>query len=118
MIEGEVDARGIPIIQLKIGKRTWTAIVDTGFSGDLELPDDLKSEVDPQFIGEVRSFLGGGQVIVEDSFEVRLSFDGRIVSAEATFVPGFEILLGTRFLRRYRLEIDFPKGTVSLKRSR
>jgi len=39
------------------------------------------------------------------------------VGALVSFVPGNEILVGTRILADYRLEIDFPNGTVSLQRT-
>jgi hypothetical protein len=47
---------------------------------------------------------------------VRITFDGRPVLAEATFVDQDESLIGTRLLRLHRLEIDFPTGTVKLSR--
>lgn len=34
----------------------------------------------------------------------------------ATFAPGREILVGTRLLRDYRLEIDFVARTLLLER--
>lgn len=47
--------------------------------------------------------------------EVDFPFDGT-VTAEATFVPGQEILIGTRLLSRYRLEVNFVQRTVLLER--
>ena len=117
MIDGEIGPYGVPVISLRIDGRDWSAVIDTGFSGDLRLSDELLSVVDARYIGEVRSFLAGGQVIDKDNYRVWFPFDGRTVLAEATFVGGFEILIGTRFFKRYRLEIHFPKRTVQLKRS-
>jgi hypothetical protein len=47
---------------------------------------------------------------------VDFPFDEETLLAEATFVPGPEILLGTHLLRLYRLEIDFLARTVRLER--
>jgi hypothetical protein len=47
---------------------------------------------------------------------VDFPFDGQTVTAQATFVPGGEILIGTHFLRQYRLEINFVHRTVLLER--
>jgi len=47
---------------------------------------------------------------------VDFPFDGRIVEAEVAFVSGSEILIGTHLIREYRLQIDFPNGTVQLDR--
>jgi hypothetical protein len=38
------------------------------------------------------------------------------VTAEATFVSGDTILIGTAMLRGYRLEVDFVARTVKLDR--
>lgn len=54
--------------------------------------------------------------IEEDCFLVDLLFDGRLLTVQATFAPGDEILVGTHLLAAYRLEVVFPKRTVSLER--
>jgi hypothetical protein len=58
----------------------------------------------------------GGQSVEEDLYLVDFPFDGRIVQAEATFVPGSRILMGTRFLSEYSLQINFVSKTVQLER--
>jgi predicted aspartyl protease len=95
---------------------TWQGIIDTGFNGDLELPEALRATVRPRFIGRISSALAGGQRIEEDVYLVDSPFDGRTIHAETTFVPGNEILIGTQLLRPYRLEIHFPERTVLLHR--
>ena len=114
MISGSVGLDGIPTIILEAAGQEWTAIVDTGFNGDLELPESLRPQLNAQFVGRVSSLLAGGQRIDEDAYLVDFPFDGQTVRAQATFVAGNEILIGTRMLRRYRLEIDFPAGTVTI----
>ncbi|SRR5712691_5441793 len=92
------------------------AIIDTGFNGELELPDHLHSAVNARFIGRIPVALGGGQHMEEDISLVDFPCNGESRLAEATFVPDQERLLGTQLLRLYRLEIDFPSRTVRLKR--
>lgn len=99
-----------------MGGTDWTGVVDTGFNGDLELPSSLKAVVNAQFLCRIRSLLAAGQTIEEDNFLVEIPFDGSIVTAEATFTETNEILIGTGLLRRYRLEIDFPKVTLRLEK--
>jgi hypothetical protein len=84
----------------------------------LELPDALRAFLNPQFSGQTESILAGGQAILEDYYEITFPFDGRTVFAEATFVIGSEILIGTHLIRDYRLEINFPARTVVLERLR
>jgi predicted aspartyl protease len=116
MIDGEVDADGIPIIELAVAGRDWDAIVDTGFNGDLELPESLRTHVKAHFKGRFHSLLAGNHLVLEDTFQVEFPFDGEIVTAEATFSPTVEILVGTHLLREHRLEIDFPAQLVCIQR--
>ena len=118
MIEGTVDFEGVPSISIDIAGRSWRAVIDTGFNGDLEIPKILWDHVRPRFIGQIRSLLAGGQMIDEDSYLVEIPFDGQTVVVEATFVPQLEILVGTRLLRRYCLQIDFVRRTVHLEQSK
>jgi hypothetical protein len=116
VILGTVTADGIPMLSLPVAGQSWPAVLDTDFNGDLELPNALRSSVNPRFTGRVLSALASGQSVEEDSYLVDFPFDGMTVLAEATFVPGTEILLGTHMLRNYRVEIHFPQGTVRLER--
>jgi clan AA aspartic protease len=100
-----------------VGNQCWQGIIDTGFNGELELPEQLRLHVNAQFVGRATSLLAANQRIEEDVFLVDVPFDGRTVRAQATFVDGDEILIGTRMLRDYRLWIDFPARTVALERT-
>ena len=50
-MEGAVDDRGVPVIDIAFAGRTWTATIDTGFNGYLELPDEIREAVDARYIG-------------------------------------------------------------------
>ncbi len=117
MIQGTVSPDGVPVIQLSVKRRTWPAIVDTGFNGDLELPEALKSPLKARFRNEVESALAGGQIVREDNYTLHFPFDDETLFAEATFVPGDQILIGTHLLREHRLTIDFVARTVLLERT-
>lgn len=116
MIDGIITEDGVPVIDVEVGGQLWQAIVDTGFNGELELPDRLLWQVNARFVGRVVSLLAANQRIEEDVFLVDFPFDGRTVRAQATFVDGDEILIGTRLLRDYRLRIDFPARTVAIEK--
>ena len=88
----------------------WQAIIDTGFNGDLELPEALRAAVRPRFIGRISSALAGGQRIEEDVYLVELPFDGHTVHAETTFVPGNEILMGRNCCAPIAWRSIFPNG--------
>jgi predicted aspartyl protease len=111
-----VDDDGVPIILLEIGDQTQAMIIDSGFNGDLELPESFRQALNSRFLGSYPSSLAGGVSIEEDVFGVTLTFDGHIVDAEATFTTEPLGLIGTHLLRDYRLEIDFVEQTLLITR--
>ena len=117
MIHGTVSASRVPTIKLTIARQELIATIDTGFNGDMELPETLRNALNPRYIGQVISVLAGGQTIEEELYRVNFPFDGKMISAEATFVVSNEILIGTRLLQEYRLQIDFVKRTVVLEKA-
>jgi predicted aspartyl protease len=114
VIEGVITPGGVPVIPITIHGQSWSAIIDTGFNGDLELPTSLQPFLNARFLCRNRSLLAAGQIVEEDSYLVDFPFDGRIELAEATFAPGEELLIGTHLLRRHVLTIDFPAQTLRL----
>jgi predicted aspartyl protease len=118
VIHGIVTDDDEPMVELAIGGRVWDALVDSGFNGDLELPDALRPHVNPRWKGPAHSRLAGGTQVVDACFEVDVPFGARLVQAVAIFVPGEEITIGTRILRDWRLTIDFAARTVLLERVR
>ena len=59
MIHGMVSADGVPIITLLIASQDWEATIDTGFNGDLELPEILQNSLNARYVGRVASALAG-----------------------------------------------------------
>ena len=117
MILGIVSAAGVPTITLSIAGQDWPTIIDTGFNGDLELPDALRDVLNARYVGRVTSALAGGQSVEEDVYLVEFLFDGQVIQAEATFASSSQILIGTHLLREYCLQIDFVRKTVQLERA-
>lgn len=118
MIVGTVTARRIPMISITIDGVSYRAVIDTGFNGDLELPESLRAQVAARLLAQSLSHLAGGVSIVEDIYLVDFPFDDQTVEAEASFVDGDEILIGTKLLKQHRLEIDFVKRTVRIETSK
>ncbi len=79
MIDGSVTDDGVPAIDVQVGNQPWQAIIDTGFNGELELPERLRSHVNAQFVGRTTSLLAANQRLEEDVFLVDFPFDGRTV---------------------------------------
>ncbi len=116
MIKGKVSPDGIPFIEVRIKDQTLNAIIDTGFNGDLELPESLHEKLNHRFVGSIVSMLAAGQRIEEYVYLVDFPFDDKIVQAEVTFVPDTQILIGTHLLQNYLLKIDFVNTDIQLSR--
>jgi len=116
MIQGTVTTDGIPVVSLAVAGKNWPATVDTGFNGDLELPEALRPFVNPRFLAPTEWLLAGDQRIVEDTYEVDFPFDGDTLAVEATFVTGNTILIGTGMMTQHRLMVDFLARTLLLER--
>jgi predicted aspartyl protease len=115
-MKGELTHGGTPILRLNIAGEEWVAIIDTGFSGDLELPQELSQHFQGIPSGKEQFLLAGGIVVTDDMFVVDFPFDGEILSAQVAYAEVSEILIGTGLLKDYRLEIDFHAGTLELTR--
>ncbi len=116
MIAGNVSEDGVPAITVEIAGQNWSAVIDTGFNGDLELPEGLRGILNDRPAGRLRSALAGGQIIEEDAYSVDFPFDDQILHAIATFVPDSQILIGTNLLRDFHLQIRFASKTLRLER--
>jgi len=115
LIAGYVSEIGEPVIALTAAGQEWSAIVDTGFNGDVELPEALMGKLNDTSIGRLKSALAGGQIIEEDAYLVDFPFDGRIIQAVATFAPGSQILIGTNLMREHHLQIRFASRQLQLE---
>ena len=104
------------VCQRSLASQDWRATIDTGFNGDLELPGSLRNSLNARYVGQVTSALAGGQTIEEAVYLVDFPFDDTIIHAEATFVDGYQILIGTHLLREYRLQVNFVTQTVELEK--
>ena len=90
MIDGVVSGDGAPLVSLTLAGRQCRSVVDTGFNGSLELPEVFRELLPVVPMGTVRSELAAGIVVEEESFMVRISFDGEMVLAQVTFAPVVE----------------------------
>ena len=57
---GTVTDDGVPIIMVPVAGQMWPGIIDTGFNGDVELPEELRESLNARFIGRMSSLLASG----------------------------------------------------------
>lgn len=53
MITGDISEEGVPIMILEVASEEWLATIDTGFNGDLELPEELQRKLNDYPVGRV-----------------------------------------------------------------
>lgn len=108
MITGTVTPDREAVISLEVigsdsGRRTVTAVIDTGFNGFLTLPSDLVSALHLLFAGNRRATLGDGSVVELDLFLATLVWGGQecdvlVLQADGGPLVGMALLYGNRVL--------------------
>ena len=79
MIRGTVSVEGLPTITLSIASQVWKATIDTGFNGDLELPEPLRNSLNARYVGQMTSALAGGKMLEEAVYLVDFPFDDKVI---------------------------------------
>ncbi len=121
MISGEVNQQSeatipITLIDAVGAQHVVTAVIDTGFAGELTLPPQTIRNMGLQWLGRQRMILGDGTQPMFDVYQARLIWDGieRRVEAElAAMTP----LVGMKLLRDHELTMQIaPGGKVHLQK--
>lgn len=84
-------------------------IIDTGFEGDLVLPESLARQVDARPMELFVGTLADGAYVRCLSYEISLLVDDEERTARVIVLPG-RPLLGTDFLRDHLLQIEMTEG--------
>ncbi|MCR4403749.1 MAG: hypothetical protein NUW06_00355 [Candidatus Acetothermia bacterium] len=119
VIQGHFDEYHQPRVAITIqGARrdaTLDAVIDTGFDGYLCLPVAVAIELGLELYGAQRTELADGSIKSELVFIGRAGFAGQPSrEVEILLTEGEEALIGVGFLADWRLELDFPQGTVRI----
>jgi len=120
MLRGRFDADGRPTFSPTLfgplGQVTLTAIVDTGFDGDLCIPVPIAISLGLQL--KATKFVEFADGRVEEEFVCRGTvtmgnLPPRDVDVELTFSD--QTLIGSGLFQGLKLEIDYERETVVLK---
>lgn len=115
MISGSVNADREAIIHLRVGgpsgqqQHEIEAIIDTGFTGFLTLPQTLVVALGLPWLCRQAGVLADGRVELFDVYVATVVWDGgpRTIEVEAADT---DPLVGMRLLERYSLRIDVVSG--------
>lgn len=99
------------------GRQTieFTAIVDSGFDGDLCVPTRLAVQLGLELIGEQHVELADGTQRNQLVFAGSVRFFGATREVQIMLTDSEDALIATSLLDRYRLAIEFPGGQVKVR---
>lgn len=89
---------GLPFLSLQFGSREIEAVIDTGFSGELMLPQTLIQELGLEEVGSSRYILADGSLSDAKVYAATVSWFGRarevlVISSESDLaLAGLELL--------------------------
>jgi clan AA aspartic protease len=119
-MNGFVDTGGRALLEVRLKPAdgpqvsTATAWIDTGFTGDLVLPDRVIQELSLPLSGTVGAVLADGSQVAMRTYSCLIEwFDGwqhlEVVASEADYP-----LLGVGLLLGHKLIIDYSAKSVTL----
>lgn len=88
--------------------REVNALLDTGFNGDLALPDHMIDGLGLQRLGREQVTLASGKTPLVGKYEATLDFGGEVHSVEV--VEAGAALIGMRLLQGYDLYVHCVAG--------
>ncbi len=95
-----------------------TAIVDTGFDGDVCVPTGVAVSLGLELIGENQVELADGTVQKKLLFAGSVDFLGERRPVQIYLTDSEDALIGTSLLADCRLVVDFPAGATHVTRKR
>jgi predicted aspartyl protease len=119
LVLGGFDSTGSPIIAIRVqgssGSKTYQAVVDTGFTGFVELPLFEMVELGLKTEGAANVMLGDGSVVTNylSTAAVHLATQvesGTILLAESSS----GVLIGMAFLREFKKSLILTNSAVVL----
>jgi predicted aspartyl protease len=88
--------------------------IDTGFTGDLTLPQSLIDSLELESTGAVGAVLADGSTTRLETFACGLEWFGDIVALEVIANSGQFPLLGSGLLLDRKLLVDYPAAVLEL----
>lgn len=113
MMQGYVnqncEATILVVVRNNTNLKSIRAVIDTGFTGFLSLPNDIITELDLSWSYRDRGTLGDGSEVLFDIYDAVAIWDGKSQEIEVNSAET-DSLIGMSMLRGYRLQIDAIEG--------
>lgn len=109
MMQGYVnkncEATILVVIRNGSNIKSINAVIDTGFTGFLSLPNEIITELDLSWSYRDRGTLGDGSEVLFDIYDAVAIWDGKSQEIEVNSAET-DPLVGMSLLRGYRLQVD------------
>jgi clan AA aspartic protease len=118
---GRVDDDGRALVTISIRSAvgapdmTVEAWIDTGFTGELVLPQPIIDGLGLGQSGTLNAQLGDGTFVVLETFTCLVDWLGQRLAIEVVANAGNFPLLGVGLLRTSKLTVDYPLRTVAIE---
>lgn len=120
-MKGIVDEAGRAILEIQLRSnsshpfRTISVWIDTGFTGDLVLPQKTIDELGLKPSGTVDGILADGSQTVLTTYHCEIDWFGRIRNLEVIANSGTTPLLGVGLLLAKELVVDYTNLLLTLR---
>jgi clan AA aspartic protease len=109
MMQGYVnknyEATVLVVVRNNAKLKSINAVIDTGFTGFLSLPNDIITELGLPWSYRDRGTLGDGSEVLFDIYDAVAIWDGKTKEIEVNSAET-DPLIGMSMLRGYRLQVD------------
>ncbi len=109
MMQGYVnkncEATILVVVHNNAKLKSLNAVIDTGFTGFLSLPNDIITELGLPWSYRDRGTLGDGSEVLFDIYDAVAIWDGKSQEIEVNSAET-DPLIGMSMLRGYRLQVD------------
>jgi clan AA aspartic protease len=120
MMQGYVnkncEATILVVVRNNAKLKSINAVIDTGFTGFLSLPNDIIAELGLPWSYRDRGTLGDGSEVLFDIYDAVAIWDGKTQEIEVNSAET-DPLIGMSMLRGYRLQIDTIEGGLVIIRA-
>ena len=117
MMQGYVnknyEATVLVVVRNNAKLKSINAVIDTGFTGFLSLPNDIITELGLPWSYRDRGTLGDGSEVLFDIYDAVAIWDGKAKEIEVNSAET-DPLIGMSMLRGYRLQVDTIEGGLVL----
>lgn len=115
-VEGKVNSALEACVKLSLASgEEIEVVIDTGFTGDLALPQEVVQDLSLPIVTQTRCTLAGGVTYRADVAIAYIEWLGEICEARVIVMPAGH-LIGTQLLEGTRLTIDYDERTVLIEK--